>query len=122
MIYNAVIPIKKLMKICAHDEKIILSGKAPEYVIKMWINEIQGIESKKIDIMSIRKSDMIEYLEHIIRYPTYNINIEDQQFMLIEYLEQNPEFKNINMMYLKELSIKCALKILYLYLNFKKNL
>jgi hypothetical protein len=48
------------------DQPITLSGHLPRYVIDLWI---ESMYSKRFDLMKIKPSDIIKFLDHIDQYP-----------------------------------------------------
>ena len=115
-VYDSIVCLREIMHVANFDENIILSGNAPIYIINMWI---ESMYTEKFDIMQIKPDDLISFLIHIDQYPTNILTIENLEYQLIDYLGHHNTYTYYDN-WIKELCMRCGLKLLYLYFHNKE--
>jgi hypothetical protein len=97
---------------------ITLSGSVPKYAINLWI---RSMYIKQFNIMKIRPQDIVSFLNHIDQYPTDFLTICTIECDLIRYLDTVHEIVFEDLIpNLKDISMRCRLKRLYLWIHNKQ--
>jgi len=120
IVYNSIHCLKEIRDVANFDQPITLNNCVPKYIINLWISSMYN---KRFDLMEIKPCDLISFLNHIDQYPTDLLTICTMECDLIKYLDTNmQEDEDIIedlIPCLKDISMRCRLKRLYLWIHNK---
>jgi len=119
VVYDSILCLKEIKDVADFDQLITLSGRLPKYAINLWI---WSMYSKQFNIMKIRPHDIVGFLNHIDQYPTDFLTIGSIECGLIRYLDTCTQniVKDL-IPCLNQISMRCRLKRLYLWIHNKQN-
>ena len=118
IVYESILCLKEIKDVADFDQPLTLSGRLPKYAINLWI---WSMHSKRFNLMNIRPCDIVQFLNHIDQYPTDFLTISSIECDLIKYLDTESHeivFEEL-IPRLKEISMRCRLKRLYLWIHNK---
>jgi hypothetical protein len=121
IVYGSILCLREIKDIANFDQLITLNGRIPKYIMNQWIGSMY---SKRFDMMKILPCDILSFLNHIDQYPTDFLTICTIEYDLIRYLDINSHdivFEDL-IPGLKEISVRCRLKRLYLWIHNKQSI